>query len=225
MPTDPSDEARCGEDDATALFAGPRRAARRLVLLHGWGADADDLLELGPVLLGDDPAGIDLSVVALRAPLPHPAGTGRQWYDLQQPEWPQLPAARQALRQRLLALGASVPLERTCLLGFSQGAAMAIDVATGCGPDATDPLPLAGLIACSGYPHPDWTPRRPRTAILLTHGEQDPVVPFAASASLERSLAEAGGSVRRIAFPGGHSIDAELIAPMREFLVRGWQGG
>ncbi|MEA5411345.1 dienelactone hydrolase family protein [Synechococcus sp. BA-120 BA3] len=224
MPTDPRAELPLSEDSTTALFAGPRQADRRLVLLHGWGADADDLLDLGAVLLEADPTAIGLSVVALRAPLTHPAGLGRQWYDLQQPEWPQLPEARRALRQRLLALGASVPLERTCLLGFSQGAAMAIDVATGGGPEASESLPLAGLVACSGYPHPDWQPRTPKTEILLTHGEQDPVVPFAASEALERSLAEAGGSVRRIAFPGGHSIDPELIAPMREFLVRGWNG-
>ncbi|MEA5391330.1 esterase [Cyanobium gracile UHCC 0139] len=224
MPTDPLADVQPSEDDATALFAGPRQADRRLVLLHGWGADADDLLDLGAVLLEADPASIGLSVVALRAPLPHPAGFGRQWYDLQQPEWPQLPEARQALRRRLLALGASVPLEHTCLLGFSQGAAMAIDVATGGGPEGSEPLPLAGLVACSGYPHPDWQPRTPRTEILLTHGEQDPVVPFAASEALQRSLTDVGGSVRRIAFPGGHSIDAELIAPVRDFLVRGWQG-
>ena len=224
MPTDPRAELPLSEDSTTALFAGPRQADRRLVLLHGWGADADDLLDLGAVLLEADPTAIGLSVVALRAPLTHPAGLGRQWYDLQQPEWPQLPEARRALRQRLLALGASVPLERTCLLGFSQGAAMAIDVATGGGPEASESLPLAGLVACSGYTHPDWQPRTPKTEILLTHGEQDPVVPFAASEALERSLAEAGGSVRRIAFPGGHSIDPELIAPMREFLVRGWNG-
>jgi phospholipase/carboxylesterase len=224
VPTDPTAEGPPSEDDRTALFAGPRQAARRLVLLHGWGADADDLLDLGAVLLDADPAALGLSVVALRAPLPHPAGMGRQWYDLQQPEWPQLPEARRALRRRLLALGASVPLEHTCLLGFSQGAAMAIDVTTGGGPDASDPLPLAGLVACSGYPHPDWQPLTPLTEILLTHGEQDPVVPFAASEALERSLREAGGSVRRIAFPGGHSIDPELIAPVRDFLARGWKG-
>ncbi len=223
MPTDPSAEAQLSEDDGTALWIGPRQAGHRLVLLHGWGADADDLLDLGAELIGADPASLDLSVVALRAPLPHPGGFGRQWYDLQQPEWPQLPQARRDLRQRLLALGTTVPLERTSLLGFSQGAAMAIDVATGGGADASAPLALAGLIACSGYPHPDWRPQAPRTKILLTHGEQDPVVPFAASQALERSLAEAGGSVQRIAFPGGHCIDPDLIATMRDFLFTGWR--
>ena len=82
------------------IRSGPDRCDRRLVLLHGWGADADDLLDLAEVLVG--PA---VSVVALRAPLPHPSGSGRQWYDLQQPNWPQLPAARTQLLERLLALG------------------------------------------------------------------------------------------------------------------------
>ena len=225
MPTDPYAQAQLSEDDGTAIWVGPRQAERRLVLLHGWGADADDLLDLGTELLGADPASLNLSLVALRAPLPHPGGLGRQWYDLQQPEWPQLPQARLDLRQRLLALGNTVPLERTSLLGFSQGAAMAVYVGTGCGSDGCAPLALAGLIACSGYPHPDWRPEAPRTEILLTHGDQDQVVPFAASQALERSLAEAGGTVRRIAFSGGHCIDPDLIATMRDFLMHGWRGG
>lgn len=194
--------------------SGPDLCDRRLVLLHGWGADADDLLDLAELLVG--PA---VSVVALRAPLPHPSGSGRQWYDLQQPNWPQLPLARTQLRERLLALATEVPLQQTVLLGFSQGAAMALDVAT-----AGSGMPLAGLISCSGYPHPGWQPTAASLPkILLTHGEQDPVVPFAASQALERSLAEAGGSVRRIAFPGGHCIDPDLIATMRDFLVSGWR--
>ncbi|MFN5695801.1 MAG: alpha/beta hydrolase, partial [Cyanobacteriota bacterium] len=79
----------------SCLRLGPAGAERRLVLLHGWGADADDLLDLGSELVGPE-----VSVVALRAPLPHPGGFGRQWYDLQQPEWPQLPGARDALLLR-----------------------------------------------------------------------------------------------------------------------------
>ncbi len=37
-------------DDALRL--GPAQAHQRLVLLHGWGADADDLLDLGGLLVG-----------------------------------------------------------------------------------------------------------------------------------------------------------------------------
>ena len=86
------------------LQLGPEHAQQRLVLLHGWGADADDLLDLGALLVRPQ-----TSVVALRAPEPHPYGTGRQWYDLQPIDWEALPAARSNLQARLLSLAESVP--------------------------------------------------------------------------------------------------------------------
>lgn len=195
------------------LRLGQPGAKRRLVLLHGWGADAHDLLDLGPLLVGP---GVD--VVALQAPWPHPAGQGRQWYDLQQPNWPELPAARKALQHRLEALGRELPLQQTILLGFSQGAAMALDVGTG-----ADDLALAGLIGCSGYPHPDWAPQTAiKTSILLTHGEQDPVVPYRASEELQRQLQSAGHRVELLGFPGGHTIDEGLFASIQSFIARQW---
>jgi len=193
------------EPEADRITLGPADAAQRLVLLHGWGADADDLLDLAELLV--DPP---VSVVALRAPEPHPYGAGRQWYDLQPIDWDQLPAARRALRERLEGLGASVPLQRTVLLGFSQGGAMALD--------AGSALPLAGLVACSSYPHPDWQPRPPLCPVLLSHGEQDPVVPFEASRELQRRLAEAGQAAQLLAFPGGHTIDAGALPAIRQFV-------
>jgi phospholipase/carboxylesterase len=209
---------RDAADQREALWSGPWRSPRRLVLLHGWGADADDLLELGEALVEGQG---DVGVVALRAPGLHPAGMGRQWYDLQQPEWPELPQAREELRARLLALGESVPLEATALLGFSQGGAMALDV--GCGDTAgAEGLALASLVACSGYPHPGWSPRRPRPAVLLTHGQQDPVVPFAASEAIETMLKERGATVHCLGFAGGHGIDPSLFPAIRDALREGW---
>ncbi|MFM7733995.1 MAG: alpha/beta hydrolase [Cyanobium sp.] len=195
-----------------SLRLGPEQGPRRLVLLHGWGADADDLLDLGEELVG--PA---VSLVALRAPQSHPAGVGRQWYPLSPaPDWTQLPDARLDLRRRLEELAATVPLASTALLGFSQGAAMALD--------AAHDLPLAALIACSGYPHPDWHSGRSATPVLLTHGEQDPMVAPGASAEVERALKAAGGSVQRLTFPGGHGIDPTLLPSLRAFLDEGWRG-
>ena len=206
------------------LFSsGPEQAHRRLVLLHGWGADADDLLDLGELL-----AGPDTHVVSLRAPLQHPAGMGRQWYDLQQPGWPELPQALVALRERLQTLAQSLPLQQTLVLGFSQGAAMALDVACGGGSGSNqDPLPLAGVLACSGYPHPDWQAgrRQPLASglpVLLTHGEEDPVVPHGASLELQRLLNLGGAQVQLLSFKGGHTIDADLFAPMRSFMEHCW---
>ena len=188
-----------------ALQSGPKAAAKRLVLLHGWGADADDLLELGRQLCGER-----RQLLALRAPQPHPGGSGRQWYDLQNRSWPDLPQARLALRARLEALGRSLPLEQTVLLGFSQGAAMALDV----GSD----LALAGIVACSGYPHPGWQAKPAMAQVLLTHGKNDPVVPYAASEELLRLLRLQQARVELIGTAGQHGIDAELLPAIRRFI-------
>jgi phospholipase/carboxylesterase len=202
-----------GIEDAAQIRLGPASAQQRLVLLHGWGADADDLLDLGRLLVEPD-----VSVVALQAPLPHPAGVGRQWYDLQQPGWPQLRAARHDLRKRLEGLDAELSLQRTVLLGFSQGAAMALDVTTSPGA-----RPIAGLIGCSGYPHPDWAPQSGlATAVLLSHGRQDPVVPYEASEALRDQLQAAGAGVELLGFEGGHAIDPDLFPAIRRFLSNCW---
>jgi phospholipase/carboxylesterase len=213
MTPSPSSSASSGGGEAGLIRLGPPSAQQRLVLLHGWGADADDLLDLGRLLVGPE-----VSVVALQAPLPHPAGVGRQWYDLQQPGWPELPAARHDLRRRLQVLDAELGLENTVLLGFSQGAAMALDVATSAGA-----LPIAGLVGCSGYPHPDWQPQTGlASAVLLSHGRQDPVVPYAASEAVSQQLREVGAEVELLSFNGGHAIDPELFPAIRCFLTACW---
>jgi phospholipase/carboxylesterase len=188
-----------------ALQSGPADTGKRLVLLHGWGADADDLIELGRQLCGER-----RQLLALRAPQPHPGGFGRQWYDLQNPSWPDLPQARLALRARLGALGRSLPLEHTVLLGFSQGAAMALD--------GGSELALEGIVSCSGYPHPGWQAKPAMAKVLLTHGKNDPVVPYAASEELLRLLQLQQARVELVSTAGQHGIDAELLPTIRRFI-------
>jgi phospholipase/carboxylesterase len=137
---------------------------------------------------------------------------GRQWYNLQPIDWSELPAARKALRTRLIALGCSVPLKRTVLLGFSQGGAMAVDVG--------GELQLAGIVACSGYPHQGWRPAAEAqpTPVLLSHGLQDPVVPYAASESLKKQLLQAGRPVKLLPFSGQHGIGETVLPEIAAFV-------
>ena len=196
------------------LQHSPPGARHRLVLLHGWGADADDLMPLGEALTAD----LDHPVerVALRAPQLHPEGVGRQWYGLFPADWGAVPDARQELADRLQALARTgPPLQATVVLGFSQGAAMAL--VSGCD------LPLAGLIACSGYPHPGWTPPCDRPPVLLLHGRSDEVVPFSASENLQMLLNRSTKSANAVlgATEEGHSIGASAI-PTIQATLRSW---
>lgn len=185
----------------------------RLVLLHGWGANSQDLLPLGMVLmegLGD--------VVALQAPEPHPhVPGGRQWYPLDEASqaqgWPGMPDALAAINHHLLHLGQEHPWPQTALLGFSQGAAMALEAAVR--------KPLAGVVACSGYPHGQ-NPLQGgiQAPVLLIHGQSDPVVPPQASLHLQAVLEAQGCEIIFQSFPGEHTIPSEALTPIRQFLVR-----
>ena len=190
----------------SVLHAATPPATARLVLLHGWGADADDLMPLGAALSAQLQFSIDC--LGLPAPEPHPGGMGRQWYGLFPGDWQAVSPAVEQLQQRLEALEQTpIPLSRTVLIGFSQGGAMAVHA--GCN------LPLAGVIGCSAYGHPNWTAPPWRPPVLLLHGLNDEVVPPEASANLQAELKE-GSSVdcRLMNFPGGHAIPLQAEQAM-----------
>ena len=80
------------------LFCFPSETAtHRLILLHGWGADAEDLMSLGKDLV-NSLEDFEVELVSLRAPQMHPEGIGRQWYGLFPAEWDQASEAVQSLK-------------------------------------------------------------------------------------------------------------------------------
>jgi phospholipase/carboxylesterase len=186
----------------------------RLIFLHGWGANAADLMPLGEALQAQLPASsVELHVQSWDAPDAHPAGGGaRQWYDLNTPGWPQRPQAVRDLGKRLDTELRAAGSEPVVLFGFSQGAAMAIEVGL--------PRPLAGVIGCSGYPHPNWSLEHvPQAPTLLMHGSGDVVVPVAAQAALTAEISRVGGQVEVFTFSGGHTIPLEAVERAASFLA------
>ena len=198
----------------SVIHAGREPARIRLVLLHGWGADAEDLLPLGEGLAAAST--IPAECIGLQAPELHPGGQGRQWYGLFPANWQAVPSATQQLRRRIEDLDLeSIPLSRTVLIGFSQGGAMALHV--GCN------LPLAGVISCSGYPHPGWQPSSTRPPVLLLHGLDDDVVPAAAADKLLELLRTGSTPCSLTTFAGGHSIPPEAQTAMAQ-AIQSWLG-
>ena len=97
-----------------------------------------------------------------------------------------------------------IPLRKTILLGFSQGAAMAID--------AGFKLNFGLIVACSGYPHPNWSPGEKFSPLIISHGLFDDVVPIDASRTIyEKVKSKSSKLCELLEFDGFHQIDPNLI--------------
>ena len=187
-------------------LAGPRldpsaKAKQLVVFLHGYGADGNDLIALGKQWRALLP---DAAFVSPNAPDRCPSSPmGRQWFPLAGRPGDEAKAATerwdgaQSARPRLEAfldaeLGAlSLDASRLALVGFSQGAMMALHVGL------RRPQAPAAILSYSGMligPEQlaSATARNARgepPPILLVHGDQDPVVPFDAMFMAAEDLA------------------------------------
>ena len=192
-----------------------------LVLLHGRGTDEHDLER---VLGALDPER-RLAGVTPRAPLSLPPG-GAHWYAPRGVGYPDPDTFLSTLE--LLggwvdalpdALG--VPLEKTVLGGFSQGAAMTY--AVGLGEGRTRP---AALIALSGFiPTADGfsvaLDELPAGyPVAIGHGSRDPVIESSFGREARDRLSEAGADVLWRETPVAHTVDPDILPELREFVAR-----
>jgi phospholipase/carboxylesterase len=192
-----------------------------LVLLHGIGADEEDLLPLAPHL---DPRFL---VISARAP--HEAEPmGYRWYAI---DWSATPprgdpeeiAGSRDLLARFIEeaiAGCGADPARAFLFGFSQGAIMSLALLL------ARPDLVRGVVAHSGrlsrLPGPDPTPEAlSRAEVLILHGAEDEVVPAAQGRKAYEVLAPLlGARVAYRAFDGlGHGISEESLAEAARWLT------
>ncbi|HEX5711953.1 MAG TPA: phospholipase [Solirubrobacterales bacterium] len=195
-----------------------------LVLHHGRGTDASDLVGLADAL---DPER-RLRVVAPRAPLQLPGSPGYHWYLVPRVGYPDpetFYAARAALAELHDELWAETGVgpERTVLGGFSMGSVMSYAL----GLDSERPAP-AGILAFGGFvPTVEgWQPSladREATRAFIGHGRLDPIIDIEFARRARALLEEGGLPVTYRESDVGHQIDpaslADAIAWLGETLV------
>ena len=81
---------------------GSQNSSHRIILLHGWGADTDDLLPLGKAIIHD--SCFEFEIISLKAPSPRSNDYGRQWYSLFPPNWNEAEIAVDQLLDTLKAV-------------------------------------------------------------------------------------------------------------------------
>lgn len=179
-----------------ATRRGPAKARRLVVLLHGYGANAADLIGLADPLLPHLP---DTAFVAPDAPEACAgAPFGFQWFPIPLIDGSSEEVSRAGMERAVADLDAwldatlaeeGVAASDAVLMGFSQGSMMALHVAPR-RPDA-----VAGIIGISGRlldPELLAEAAVTRPPVLLVHGDADEVVPIRALPEAAEALEAAG---------------------------------
>ena len=207
--------------------AGAAAARKLVVFLHGYGADGNDLIEIGRAW---QPLLPDAAFVSPHAPEPCAgAPMGRQWFGLtfRDPDerWRGVNAAAPMLNQFLDAELArrKLPPSALALVGFSQGTMMALHVGL------RRPTPPAGIVGYSGLlalptgaaAEAVASEIHSRPPVLLVHGDRDDLIPAQALFQAAQGLAALGVPAEWHLSAGlGHGIDGEGLRHGGEFLAR-----
>ncbi len=217
-----------------------------VVLLHGFGAPGNDLVQLGQYIAA--PPGTRFAFPAAPLSLSDFGGAAdfgfldsRAWWMIdmellqrrligaKRGDYSALtndvPAGLAEARQQLLEALAemlrelAVPPGQLVLGGFSQGAMLSLDVTF------RSALPLAGLLLMSGtlICAPEWLPLMPARRglpVLQTHGRQDLLLPYSVAEELRDHLKTAKLAVEFLPFSGGHEIPPGVLKAVSLFLGR-----
>ena len=199
------------------------RARSIVVFVHGYGADGADLLGLGDALAPHLP---DTVFLAPDAPQPCVGNPfGYQWFPIPWLDGSSEEAAREGMAQSVGLMDAFLDArlaeeglgpEVLALVGFSQGAMMSLHVAP------RRPAAVAGVVAISGrllVPERLAAEAVVKPPVLLIHGDQDPVVPFADMGLAGEALVAAGFETYGHVMEGtGHGIAPDGLGVALQFL-------
>jgi phospholipase/carboxylesterase len=187
-----------------------------LLLFHGVGSNAEDMAPLGETLGHLLP---QTWVVSVRSPDRSDFGSGWQWFSVQGVTEAKRPARVAAAMPRFVdAVRAcqeesGVAPNATALIGFSQGAIMALESTQEAPPPARRVIAIAGRFAQSPRVAPS------QLDVHLLHGEQDRVMPAALAADAAAQWRALGGAGTLDVFPGlGHGIDGRVARRVAELL-------
>lgn len=225
--------------DGPRIAAATGAARSLVVLVHGYGADGNDLIELGAQWQRLLP---DAAFVAPHAPdripgFPPGFGGGRQWFaldaydpDLLRRDPHQTAAVYAAMRDAAAPAARALdgfldaelarhglPGSRLALVGFSQGTMMALQVGLRRQPAPAAILGYSGALLGGGALRDEIRARPP---VLLIHGDADDVVPIEAMFAALQALADAECPARFHVSPGlGHGIGPDGLQLGGAFLA------
>ncbi len=200
-----------------------QNAEYNVILLHGYGADFQDLAGLHQVIPTTQPVNWFFPNAPLETKIA-PMMTGRAWFPIDMAALEtalargearyfadKIPTGLTQSAEKLyeFLMGGNFDLSKTIMGGFSQGAMVASH--TVLSHDLAIPLLLQLSGTMVGHQLFNRTESSSHMKVFQSHGTHDPILPFEAAIALKTCLEQLCGEVAFESFPGGHEIPTTVI--------------
>jgi phospholipase/carboxylesterase len=202
------------------------------ILLHGLGADGNDMRPIAQAIL----ARLHATHPTIQARIHCPDAPARPvsvnggyvmpaWFDLYSLEagapsdWQGIEHTRHQIAALIQAeRNAGIPSEHIILGGFSQGGVIALHTAL------HHPERLGAILALSTWlplaPPPTPTPAACKTPVFIAHGRDDDLIPLGAAAQIRAALTQLGyHDIQHATYPMAHSISMDEIDDISVWLI------
>lgn len=198
----------------TPIFEGKiiTKAKKGLILLHGRGGSAKDILNLAPLLVDDT-----FFIAALNAP-------DNSWYPnnfLHENNEPKLSESIHALNSLIEETAKHIPLSEIYIAGFSQGACLALETT------ARNAKKYGGILAFSGgligktLDPSKYKGNYQNTPIFMGCSDNDPHIPEFRLKESKEQLDALNALCTLIIYPGmGHTISHEEVAYAKKHILK-----
>jgi|TARA_Y100000310_G_scaffold161046_1_gene160926 phospholipase/carboxylesterase len=198
----------------TRTYCPAEKPEKAIIGLHGWTGNEHVFEPVAKMMKVEN-----AKWYFPRAPYKADTGKGYTWFsgnDEKGWEIEKTWAGMQQLLNHVIAEGFSA--ENIFLIGFSQGAGLAMEIALRLPHAIGGIIPIAGFIKFMDILEKEATEESKGTPILLLHGNRDKVIPLQASKKAYNFLKTRGNQVHFESYDVGHKIPLRTASMIRGFI-------
>ena len=199
----------------TRTFSSNKDPNKAIIGLHGWKGDEFVFEQVAKILKIDD-----AQWHFPRAPYKSESGTGFTWFHGSDKIGWEYEKTISGLTDLFIKIKSSGFSNKDIyLVGFSQGACLALEFALRLPYAIGGIVPIAGFIKFKEKIKSEGTKESKETPVLLLHGNQDEIIPVSASITSNSILKERKNPVFLKTYDAGHKIPIKIAPIIKKFVL------
>jgi|TARA_B110000914_G_scaffold53209_1_gene45791 phospholipase/carboxylesterase len=199
----------------TRTFSNNDQSNKAIIGLHGWKGDEFVFEHVANIVKIDN-----AQWYFPRAPYKSESGSGFTWFQGSDKRGWEYEKTISGLKDLLIKINSyGFSNKDIYLVGFSQGACLALEFTLRLPYKIGGIIPIAGFIKFKERIKSEGTKESKGTPVLLLHGNQDTIIPVSASITSHSILKERGNPVFLKTYDAGHKIPTKISSIIREFIL------